>query len=161
MAFTTEDFMGGIEKSFVFFKKHLKGLKEEQWHWKPYPECKSIYETLSHLVTDYRAAVQSFSTGEEPDYEGLSVTAATEAGGNLERQLEILEASHAELCAFLRETYGDASPETPAKMWGIDSEVGLLIAYISSEDFYHAGQVAFIRMASDPTWDYYANVYGE
>ena len=30
---------------------------------------------------------------------------------------------------------------------------------ISSEDYYHAGQITFIRMATDPQWDYYRSIY--
>ena len=34
------------------------------------------------------------------------------------------------------------------------------IPHLSSEDYYHAGQVSYIRMATDPAWDYYGHVYG-
>jgi hypothetical protein len=45
-------------------------------------------------------------------------------------------------------------------LWGTPQKLGRAIAYLTAEDFYHAGQIAFIRMASDPEWDYYACVYG-
>jgi hypothetical protein len=34
------------------------------------------------------------------------------------------------------------------------------VAYLTAEDFYHAGQLAFIRMATDPGWDYFGSIYG-
>ena len=33
-------------------------------------------------------------------------------------------------------------------------------AYVSADDFYHAGQVAFIRMATDPAWCYSTEIFG-
>ena len=50
----------------------------------------------------------------------------------------------------------------PLEEWPASHLVALPqgIAYFSSEDFYHMGQVSFIRQASDPTWNYYEAIYG-
>lgn len=54
MAFDVDSLIEGVRESRRFFLKHLKGLRDDQWEWKPYPECKSIRETLAHLVSDDR-----------------------------------------------------------------------------------------------------------
>lgn len=50
MAFTAAELIDGVRHSRRHFLKHLRGLRDDQWDWKPYPECKSIRETLAHLV---------------------------------------------------------------------------------------------------------------
>lgn len=156
MPYTVTDAVEGIARSRASFLKHLKGLKDEQWDWKPYAECKSITETVAHLICDDRAALQSLQTGKEPDYENLS-----EAEPDRVKLLAILDASHRELCDFITSKWSGSPVETEVSIWGSPMTLASGIAYMSSEDFYHAGQVAFIRSATDPAWDYYASIYGE
>jgi hypothetical protein len=33
------------------------------------------------------------------------------------------------------------------------------VGYILGEEGYHTGQAAFVRMATDPSWDYYTAIY--
>ncbi len=54
MALHIEDFIKHISGSRNHFLKHLAGLKEDQWDWKPYDECMSIRQILAHLVSDDR-----------------------------------------------------------------------------------------------------------
>lgn len=156
MAFTLDDVLEGVRASRAHFLKHLDGLREEQWDWKPYPECKSVRETVAHLVTDDRAALFSLETGKEPDYEALSV----EPGRDSARLRALLDESHARLCEAIQARYANAPLDTEACIYGGSMKLARGIAHLSSEDFYHAGQVAFIRMATDPAWDYYAAIYG-
>jgi uncharacterized damage-inducible protein DinB len=160
MALTLDDLLDSVRATRAHFFKHLEGLTAEQWDWKPYPECKSIRETLAHLVVDDRAAIQSLETGGEPDYEGLSAIATDEAGGDLTKQRAILEGTHNQLLTLIKSRFGDAPLDTEISLWGSSMKLARAVAYLSSEDFYHAGQVAFIRQATDPTWDYYAAIYG-
>lgn len=160
MAYDLNDVLGSIRRSRQFFLKHLQGLRDDQWDWKPYPECKSITETLVHLVVDDRAALQSLRTGGEPDYEAISTATTEEAGGDRDRARAMLDASHARLCAFVGATYEGKPLDTEVSAWGAPVKLGGL-GLLSSEDYYHAGQVAYIRMASDPAWDYYAAIYAE
>jgi uncharacterized damage-inducible protein DinB len=51
-----------IHASRKYFLNHIKGLRQDQWDWKPFPECKSIRETLAHLVMDDRAFLQRLLT---------------------------------------------------------------------------------------------------
>ena len=122
---------------------------------KPYPECKSIRETLAHLIADDRASVVMLETGEFPDFDGMLEREASPT-----KLLDLLAESHDNLCAFLRGRFADTPLDSVVKFFGGPEPLGLAIAGISSEDYYHAGQVAFIRMATDPAWDYYKEIYG-
>jgi uncharacterized damage-inducible protein DinB len=160
MAFTLEDVLAGVRASRAFFLKHLEGLREDQWDWKPYPECKSIRETLAHLIVNDRAALASLESAGEPDYDALRAEVAAETGNDLEQLLAALRESHARLLGTIEARYAGAPLDTEIKIWGSSMKLGRGVAYLSSEDFYHAGQVAFIRMATDPSWDYYGCIYG-
>ncbi len=155
MAATITDLVELLRFARKHFFKHVHGLKDEQWDWKPYSECKSIRETLAHLIADDRAALQSLQTGKEPTYETLQ-----ESERDMAKLRVLLDKSHQELCDFLLTQYADASLETEICIWGTKTKMAKGIPYFSSEDFYHAGQVAFIRMATDPKWDYYSAIYG-
>lgn len=160
MAFTLDDLLEGLRNSRKFFFKHLEGLKQEQWDWKPYPECKSIRETLIHLIVDDRAAIESLNTNKEPDYLGLSDATFAAAPADLAQIRALLDESHAELLALIQSRYRDAPLDAEINVFGTNMKLGNGVPYLSIEDCYHAGQVAYIRMASDPSWDYYAALYG-
>jgi uncharacterized damage-inducible protein DinB len=155
MSFTVIDAVDGIRHSRAYFLKHLAGLKDDQWEWKPYAECKSIRETLAHLICDDRAALQSMQTGKEPDYESL-----VESEMDRDLLLAKLEESHRALCDFITQTWGSAQVDTEVCIWGVRRKIAAGLSYLTSEDFYHSGQVAFIRSATVPVWDYYAAIYG-
>ncbi len=38
MAYDIECIIDGIRESRRYFLKHIKGVREDQWDWKPYPE---------------------------------------------------------------------------------------------------------------------------
>ena len=154
MSWGTDDVIKGVVHSREHFLKHLKGISAEQWTWKPYPECNSIVETVAHLIADDRSALGTFMTGGEPDYAG-----SQELERDPEKLLKIFAAGHAELTAFLKAKYGSTPLETEVSVWGFPMKLGQAITFLSSEDYYHAGQIAFIRMATDPAWDYYAAIY--
>ena len=159
MAFGTEDLLKGLRSSRLHFLKHLKGLTAEQWTWKPYPECKSILDTVIHLVVDDRAALQALETGGEPEYENLITTAVMEAGASKEKAVEMLEESHERLCAYIAARFTGVALDSDFSAFGSKTKLGAGIPILSSEDYYHAGQVAYIRMATDPSWDYYSHIY--
>ena len=152
---TVNDLVGLIQYSRKHFFKHLDGLKDAQWDWKPYPECKSIRETLAHLIADDRAALESLQTQKEPHYEALQETER-----DLVKLRTILDKSHQALCDFILKTYASTPLETEVCIFGTQTSLAKGIPFLISEDFYHAGQVGFIRMATDPKWDYYAAIYG-
>ena len=145
----------GLEELRRMLLRHLDGLNDDQWDWRPYPQCFSIRQTLRHLILDDRAALDSLQTGKEPDYDAYRTFE-----GDLARIFEELRESQENLIAYLRRRYADAPPETDICIWGVWRKLPQGIAYLSSEDFYHTGQIAFIRQASDPTWNYYQAIYG-
>lgn len=154
MAFDIESIIEGIRESRRFFLKHVEGVREDQWDWKPYPECKSIRETLAHLVSDDRASIAMLRDGSITDYEAFEVQET-----DVPKLLDLLNQSHEAYCAFVRDRYADAPLDTEINFFLGKTKLGLAIAGISGEDQYHAGQVAFIRMATDPEWNYYEAIY--
>src|SRR4030067_1771496 len=100
MAFTPDDLFAGLRASRKRFLKHLEGLREAQWDWRPYPECKSIRETLAHLIADDRAALQSLQTGKEPEYDSLQEPERDPA-----KLRALLDESPELLCGFLVKHY--------------------------------------------------------
>ncbi len=160
MAFGVEDLIEGLRGSRLHFLKHLKGLSADQWTWKPYPECMSIYETIVHIVVDDRAAMQALETGGEPEYESIREAAIAESGGDKGKAMELLEESHEKLCAYIAARFTGVPLDSEFSAFGAKMKVGSGIPFLSSEDYYHAGQVSYIRMATEPAWDYYAHIYG-
>ncbi len=160
MAFTFDDLIEGLRESRSNFHKHLGGLRDDQWDWKPYPECKSIRETLIHLVVDDRAGMSALETSAEPDYEALVNAAVADAGTDLAQLQALVADSFTQLLTMLQTKYSSLPLDTEVSVFGHPKKLGAAVPFFSSEDYYHAGQVAFIRMASDPTWNYYAQIYG-
>lgn len=69
MAFTLQDLIEAVQGSRRHFLKHPEGLRENQWDWQPYPQCKSIRETLMHLLGNDRTLLFSRETGQMTDWE--------------------------------------------------------------------------------------------
>lgn len=153
------DLIASLEKSRSHVLKHFTGVRDDQWDWKPFPECKTLRETLQHLIIDDQAALESLRTGEEPSYD-QSPTKIHELEGP-DGLFEQLKRSREALISELKKKYSDAPLDTEVCIWGSMERLIPGIAYLASEDFYHAGQVSFIRVASDPSWDYYAEIYGD
>ena len=156
---SVEDLIEGVRASRRYFLKHIDGLPDELWTWKPYPECKNVLETLAHMRIDDLTAIESLKTGKEPNYEGYSYT-YDEIPNGRERVLELLAQSRQELLDHLAANYGESNLDTQICVWGNMKPLATGVPYYSSEDFYHAGQVAFIRLAVEPGWDYYKAIYG-
>lgn len=154
MAYTLEDTLEVIKSSRKHFLRHLKGIKPEQLTWKPYAECKNVIETLAHLITDDKAAMDSMESGKEPNYDALMVTET-----DPEKLLQMMGESHLALLNYIQTKYANTPLDTEILIWGSPMKLASAAPLISSEDYYHAGQVAFIRMATDPGWDYYGTIY--
>ena len=155
MSISNEEFVVSIEKSRAYFLRHLNGIGLEQIDWKPYPGCKNVIETLQHLIVDDRMALESMKTMAEPNYADCVVEEK-----DFDVLLELLSESHRNLTSYLRDRFNNEVLDTPGCAWGAIMPGALAIAYLSSEDFYHSGQVAYIRMATQPDWNYYESIYG-
>lgn len=155
MAFDIDTLIQGVRASRKTFLKHLKGVGNDQWDWKPYSECKSIRETIAHLVSDDRAFMEILDKGSIADYEVLQ-----EDERDVTKLLALLDESHENLCTFLGKKFADTPLDTMVNFFMGAEPLGTAVAGIAHEDSYHAGQVAFIRMATKPEWNYYEQVYG-
>jgi uncharacterized damage-inducible protein DinB len=155
MSYSFEDVIGIVKDSRANFLKHIDGISPEQYTWKPYPESKNIVETIAHLITDDNMALESLKTGKEPDYDSAQV-----AERNPEKLLALLAESHEKLVKYLTDNYSESPLDTVVSAWGFEMKLGRAAAYLSSEDYYHAGQAAYIRMATDQAWNYYEAIYG-
>jgi uncharacterized damage-inducible protein DinB len=160
MALDLEDFLALVRRSRQHFLKHVDGLSDDQWRFKPYPECKSVRETIVHLIWVDRSALESLETGTATDWMPLYDRVIQEtqdlSGAEL---LVTLRESHARVLAFFEERHAQMPLDTEISMWGSPGKLAVQLAYLTAEDHYHAGQVAFIRMATDPDWAYYPAIY--
>ena len=59
MPYDVSDMLGELRSSRRHVLKHIKTLEQSHFDWKPYPECKSLRDTLVHLVVDDRAAMSA------------------------------------------------------------------------------------------------------
>ena len=162
MAFDVTDVIQSLEQSRAFFYKHLKGLTGEQWAWKPYPECKSVRETLAHMIANDRVALETLRGGKTPeDWERFFRDVDVEFTGVDNAALAAAHrSSHEAILAYLRATYPPQTPlDTEVDVWGGKGKIGIHLGHLSSEDYFHAGQVAFIRNATTPAWEYYKEIY--
>jgi uncharacterized damage-inducible protein DinB len=161
MDLTLEDLLAGVWESRRQLLKHLNGVTEEQWTWKPYPECKSMRDTITHLISVDQGALESIKTGGEVDFLGIIATTEKEtAGEDRDALLARLKDTHIRLLHHITTNFADTPLDAEIRMWGAPRKLGAQIAYLTSEDYYHAGQLAYIRMATDTTWDYYGSIYG-
>jgi len=162
MALTLDEMLEVSRRSRAQFEKHLKGLTAEQWDWKPYPECKSVRQTLLHMIGTDTWTLEDLDAEETtPNYDAHLEAAERDYGTvSPENLLIALHDTRARLLVRLTERYGDAALDAPMRLWGATGKLGTQLARLPSEDHYHAGQVAFIRMATDPAWDYYSAIYG-
>ena len=162
MAFDLTDVLAGVRASRSFFLKHVDGLTPEQWSWKPYPGCKGVRETLVHLIVGDRMAMNSLKTGGMPeDFEGFIAAIDSEAADDTNEELIArVNRERETLLAYIEETYAGKELDAPTSLYGGGMKLGAAAAYLSGEDFYHAGQIAFIRLATNPDWNYYGEIYG-
>ena len=109
---------------------------------------------------DDRVAVWALDNDGEPDYDAFVAAATADAGSDINHLKDMLDTSFTTLLEQLTSRYADMPFDTEISTFGSPRKLGVAIPFFSSEDYYHTGQVAFIRMASDPTWNYYAAIYG-
>lgn len=156
MAVTLDDLITSIREQRAFFLKHLEDARDEQWDWKPAAGCKSIRETLVHLIGNDRASIQTIESGQPPDFE----TIYAEPERDVNRLRALLAETLDQLCDFLKTNYADAPLETEVFYFLGPMKLRDVLILMACEHHYHAGQVAYIRMATDPSWDYYAAIFG-
>lgn len=154
MALGIDDLIELAKETREQFLKHINGMTEEQMDFKPYAECKSVRETLQHLITDSRAAIHVLETGQMPDFAAIMET-ETDTG----KLLAIIEESQNKVISSVKEKFGGVPLDTPIPFFGRPCPLWKAVLSMALEDNYHTGQAAFARMACDPAWDYYKAIY--
>ncbi|MCX7799128.1 MAG: DinB family protein [Fimbriimonadales bacterium] len=151
-----ESALNALRHAREHFLRHLRGITEEQTEHKPCRDCKSIRETVAHLVVVDVAAAESLRKGQAPDFGRLEAPT-----GSLDELLRRLMESHASVLAAMAEALKKSGSHGDVCAFGEWCHPCEATSLLASEDYYHAGQVAAIRMATDPGWDYYRSVYGD
>jgi hypothetical protein len=160
MSLTLEDILADVRASHESLYRHLKGVTDVQLYWKPYPECKSIHETLAHLIAVEWSAQSMLDTGTFPDYETHQRDAIEYAVGvSLDQLVEKLKDEQVKTIEVVWTKFRGVSLDTEIQWWGYPSKLGIAASRLGNEATYHSGQIAFIRLATDPEWDYYKEIY--
>lgn len=135
-------------------------MTDEVFEAQPHPECKSARKTVLHLIGVDRSVLEAVKTSTMPDFMAIDAAVETELGELSRADLEqAVRSSHEELLAYLQANYGDRTPDDLMPLWGEPTPLGIAIPYLSSEDYYHAGQLGYMRIAANPNWDYYGQIY--
>jgi len=152
MANDINDIIDKVRMSRRYFLKHLHGVRNEQWDWKPSPQCNSIREILAHMVANDRSLIETLSADSTIDCGSVEER-------DIAKLLEMLSKSHESLCAFLRLRHANTPLDTEVPFFGRTEKLETAMSWISFEDYYHAGQIALIRVATDPSWENYVSIY--
>jgi hypothetical protein len=120
-----------------------------------------VRETLTHLLMGDR--LLRYRLDGDPsaaDFENVyTEVEAHYADFTPEQLVAELESSHEEICGRLTKLFDGKPLDEPFEVFGGAQKAGRFLAGLANERYYHTGQIAFIRMATDPTWDYYAHIY--
>ena len=144
MAAGLDEILDNLYRSQKFFRAHLNGIQNEQWDWKPFPACRSIREILLHWADTFSAEDTALQSALE-----LTVPDVT----TVQR---LMKEAGRRYGAGYRKKYADAPMDS---LYPNGLLVGTVLASLSGEDNYHAGQIAFIRLATDPDWDWVKAVH--
>ena len=144
-----------LDESRSWLLKLLDGLKPDQWDAKPYPNVKSIRETLEHMVINDRV-VPLMMRGEEPDYEKH----APKQGMSPESLLTLLKETQAQKLSSIRNQFKDRDlAEEIDTVYSGRQPIWAEIISVAYEEWYHIGQMSLVRQGTDSDWDYYAHFY--
>ncbi len=144
MAVGLEEILGSLSWSQKFFRAHLNGIQDAQWDWKPFPACRSIREILVHWAENVSSADTALQLALE------------EAIPEVDVVQRLMKEASLRYVGKYRQQYANTSLDAPYRN---TITVGDVLAGLSGEDNYHAGQIAFIRLATDPTWDWVKAVH--
>jgi hypothetical protein len=151
---TLDDLLDNMRGALRLLLAHLNGLRPHQWDWTPSLACRSIRDILLHMSEIFEGKddlVRELSTP-VPDVARVQALFEAAAEGDYER---------------LRLRYLETPLDTDMVVEGSDFflgreqvRAGTLLARRAWEECYHAGQVVYIRLATDPDWDQEGEVYG-
>lgn len=144
MAVGLDEILDNLYWSQKYFRAHLNGMQDHQWDWKPFPGCRSIREILVHWADVFSAGDTALHSALEPVVPNVVVVQ------------KLMKEAGLRYGEGYRQRCADAPMDS---LWPNGTPVGSVLASLSGEDNYHAGQVAFIRLATDPEWDWVKAVH--
>jgi len=144
MAVGLDEILDSVYRSQKFLRAHLNGIQGDQWDWKPYSACRSIREILVHWAEQFAKDDASLHS---------ALQSATPNVAVIQRLMK--EAGLRDGARY-HQQYLDAPMDS---LFPNGLPVGTVLASLSGEDNYHAGQIAFIRLATDPGWDWVKAVH--
>jgi len=118
-------------------EKVLEGVKESDLDFKVSPTAMSMRELVEHLCEVY-TCVEKESRGEKHSWGTFAI--ADKSWSNLLSEFNKTRAKALGIVSAAQE----------------DKDILSANAYIVAHDYYHVGQLASIRLATDPTWDAYS-----
>ena len=145
MATGVEEVLSELYRSQKFYRTHLNGIQEGQWDWKPFPACRSIREILLHWVDSFASEDTALRSALEPVVPDVAV---------IQR---LMREAGLRYGAGFHQRYAEATLDSLHSNGR--TTVGAVLAGLGAEDNYHAGQIAFIRLATDPEWDWVKAVH--
>jgi hypothetical protein len=145
MAAGLEEVLSELSRSQKFYRAHLNGIQAGEWDWKPFPACRSIREILNHWVDSFAAEDTALRSALDPAVPDVAVI-----------QRLMREAGRRYSAGFQQRYEGAAMDDLCLEG---RNRVGAVLASLGAEDNYHAGQIAFIRLAIDPEWDWVKAVH--
>ena len=117
--------------------KVLDGVSESDLDFKICPTAMSIRETVEHLCEVY-VVVEKESRGEKHSWGTYAIE--DKSWSNLSSEF-----------VRLRKVAVDIVSKAET-----DKEFETALAYILAHDYYHVGQLASVRLATNPEWDAYS-----
>ena len=123
-----------LEDTTFQITKVLEGVKESDLDFKIGPTTQSIRGLIEHLCEVY-TAVEEESRGEHHKWGSYSIE--DKSWGNLINTFTTLRSRAIELVS---------SPESEQQLFSASD-------FMVGHEYYHVGQLASIRIATDPEWD--------
>jgi uncharacterized damage-inducible protein DinB len=128
---------GAMASSGRQLEQVLAGLKEEHADVKVGSIAMSARETVAHLTDCYLCSVDA-AEGKEPKFGSYS--GAGKSWTELQKELDESRAAAVDkILALPEDKIGDFS-----------------LNYVILHDAYHVGQLALVRIQTDPNWDAYS-----
>ncbi len=141
-----ETLVRDLRASREFLMRHLRGLADFGWDYKPEAAPRSIREIVSHLIDDDAQAIANLG--------GIAA-----ADNNVKDPIRALEASSEAVIRALREQWKDDPSGAEKRLHGDGPSVATGVTYLQIEDYYHAGQIAWLRLGIEEDWDQETVVY--
>ena len=132
-----DDLTLGLRTSREFLLRHLKEMPAEAWDSRLAGTPRSVREIVEHLL--------------EEDSEWIVLLGGEKL--SLHASPESLRASNEALLELLQRQWADRADEAFLILTGDGKGMPQGVTYRQIEDYYHSGQIAWLRLALQPGWE--------